>query len=1000
MIKYQVGDKVRLKRNLDKIGEIQKMEAKLEDDYLYGVAFGNEYEYIAGELLMPYVKRNNVEDDLLANNFGQFHDFQKAMTFLKLDNSESIQNNVYAMNTSKTIFYEYQYKPLIKFINSFRRRILICDEVGLGKTIEAGLIMKELDARGELNSVLIVPPANLRVKWMSEMSERFGESFNILHAGEFKEFISGNQRYTERYKKHRFIVSLESIRSDSVKEALELSDFKWDLLIVDEAHSLRNKNKQHGVVKILSSVAESIVFLTATPVHISEANLFNILHIMDDTQYDDLSSFQKQLAANAPIVYALNAISRANPDLELVLRFVREVGSEYHDNQIYQDVLHLLEDGTQNGISVDAVVDIQRNLSELHLIGPMYNRTLKKDVHKIRPKRVPHKVQVEFSEYEKETYGEILDGVRHHYNRDMSLGVLALCRVKQMLSSSLHAHKAKLEKNYELDFAFSDESLLYEENDEIQMTPTGAFWGYRDSKFDKLIEVLDLIKNHTKKVIIFAFFKDTLRYIRERLERNGVECYLLHGDVHISERSQLINEFRKNSGFSILLSSRVGSEGIDLQFCDTLINYDLPWNPMELEQRIGRIDRIGQKSSKIHIYNFEMLNTIDDQIVGRLYERIAMFEGTIGLLEPIMEEVMSDISKHLYYTELSPQEIEEKLDEQERIIKNRLKDIADLETANNELLSLDQFFDREMHNIQKNRRYLSPKQLHQYIAGHIEKNYPESEIRYDAKTQMGSLKLCKEFRKDTRERISDSRELDAFSYGHVKFTFSSEVAYENEDAQFLNILHPLVKAITMQYKELNQIHSCHYFRLRETLLKENEINLSAGYYLYFICVGRITTTRETSVLMPVILNEELAVIGNSDLCEQLIGLSIEEGEPAIQSITIDDKDYLSEAHRVAFNNFKDRFFSYYNRYKARHELMLNRRRESKLLYWSSRISKTQELLDALILENGSPQIITMRKSQIRNYEAKMRTELEEIETDKRCAPDFRHPVYGGIFEVF
>jgi hypothetical protein len=135
VVEYKIGDMVRLKKNLDRIGEIRSLETPLEDDCLYGVLFGNEYEYIAGELLMPYVTRGNVEDDLIANNFGQFHDFQKAMTFLKLNNSESIQNNVYAMNTSKTVFYEYQYKPLIKFINSFRRRILICDEVGLGKTI-------------------------------------------------------------------------------------------------------------------------------------------------------------------------------------------------------------------------------------------------------------------------------------------------------------------------------------------------------------------------------------------------------------------------------------------------------------------------------------------------------------------------------------------------------------------------------------------------------------------------------------------------------------------------------------------------------------------------------------------------------------------------------------------------------------------------------------------------------------------------------------------------
>ncbi len=1004
MGEFQTGDKVRLKKNLDTIGVIQKLEKRLEDDWIYGVALGSEYAYIAGDLLMPYIKQKNVEEDLRANNFGQYHDFQKAMTFLKLGNSESIQNNIYAMNTSRTIFYPYQYKPLIKFINSFRRRILICDEVGLGKTIEAGLIMKELEARGELNSVLIVPPANLRVKWMSEMIKRFGENFNILRANEFKELISGNRQYVDKYKMHRFIVSMESVRSESVKQALEISDYKWDLLIVDEAHSLRNKNKQHGVMKILSSVAESIVFLTATPVHISEANLYNILNIMDDSQYDDLSSFQTQLTENAPIVYALNSISRPTPDLEQAYSFVKMVESKYHKNQIYQDVLNLLEDGIENGISVDTIVDIQRNLSELHLIGPMYNRTLKKDVQKVRPKRVPHKVQISFSQPEQNVYDEIIIGIKQFYKEDSFSGILALSRAKQMLSSSLHAHKAKLSKNYNVILGKIDESDLYEESDEADATtkedkpPTFAL-NESDSKIEKLIEIISMVKSHTNKVVLFAFFKDTLRYIQASLNKKGIKTYMLHGNVHISERSGVINEFQNSEGFSILLSSRVGSEGIDLQFCDTLINYDLPWNPMELEQRIGRIDRIGQISSKIHIYNFEMANTIDDRIVGRLYERIALFEGTIGLLEPIMEDIMADISKHLYYRELSPQELEDKLSEQERIIKNRLKDITDLESANNELLSLDHFFDREMNSIQKNKRYLSPRQLHQYIAGHIEKNYPESEIQYDAQTHIGKLKLCKQFRKDIRDRVEDSSRLHAFSYGPVKFTFSSEVAHENEEIQFLNILHPLVKAITMQYRELNQIHNCHSFRLRHTVLIENQISLNPGYYLYFICVGRITTSNEVSVLMPIVLDETLNIIGNNDICEQVIGLAVENGEPAIQTVSIHDDDYLRNAHQIAFNEFKERFFSYYNRYKARHELMLSRRRESKTLYWSSRISKTTELLNDLISNDGSQQIITMRRSQIKNFEAKMTTELDEIEVDKRCAPDFRPPVYGGVFEV-
>lgn len=1001
MSEFNIKDKVRFKRKLESIGEIHSIDEIVDDRQIYGVIFGSEIKYVAGDMLMPYTGQNSVEDNLVNNNFGHFHDFQKALTYLKLSNNSSIQNNIYAINTSKTVFYAYQYKPLIKFVNSSRRRILICDEVGLGKTIEAGLIMKELDARGNLGTVLIVPPANLKVKWMAEMRNRFGEDFIILHAKEFAELISGEKSFAERYKKQRFIVSMESIRTDTIEQALENTDYKWDLLIVDEAHSLRNKNKQHRVIKALSDRAEAMVFLTATPVHLAESNLFNILNIMDENQYNDLHSFESQLEANAPIVYALNAISRTKPNLELVLEYVESVENQFQNNPIYIDLRQILQKGIEQGLSVDTIVDVQRNLSELHLIGPIYNRTLKKDVHKDRPTRVPHKVEISFSSEEQDAYDEIISGIKDFFGDDAG-GALALCGAKQMLSSSLHGHRAKLEKNYELFLGNTEESSLFEESEEeVNDSPLPNFEKHEDSKLNELLGVLHKIKQHTGKVILFAFFKDTLRYLQAKLAQKGIQCYMLHGNVPITERSQLIKSFQTDERFCILLSSRVGSEGIDLQFCDTLINYDLPWNPMELEQRIGRIDRIGQKSKKIHIYNFGMLSTIDDRIISRLYQRIALFEGTIGMLEPIMGDIMSDITKQLFYDELSPEELELKMVEHERIIRNKFKHLKDMENASSELLSLDQYFDKEMENIQKNRRFLSPKQLHQYIAGHIEKNYPQSEISYDAKTQMGSLKMCKDFRRDVRESSQNAQELNAFSYGHaLKFTFTSEVAMNNESLHFLNILHPLIKAITKQYRELNQIHNCHYFRLRKKTLAENQIELQPGYYFYFICVGTVITTREASILLPIVLDEELKAVGNSDIYEQIIGLAVEEGIPAVQELEINDAEYLRKAHDVAFSIFKDRFYDFFGRHKAKHELIISRRKESKEYYWTNRMLKVQQRLDTLDIDTASPQIVNMYKGQLRNDKIKMEEDIDNIEAERQCDPAYEKPVYGGIIEVF
>lgn len=1004
-LKFKVGDKVRKKDKMEEIGMVHSIEY-FNGEPFYGIAIQEKIQYVAEQELMLYIGQNSVKDNLLGNHFGYYHDFQKALTFLKISHSNSIKNNIYAMNTSKTIFYEYQYKPLIKFINSYRRRILICDEVGLGKTIEAGLIMKELDARGELDNALIVTPANLRYKWLSEMRNRFGENYVILKNKEFGEILDGNRSILEKYKKQRFIISIEAIRSKEVESKIEVSTQEWSFLIVDEAHSLRNKNRQHRVIKALSARTQAIVFLTATPVHIAKANLFNILNILDEQQYENLRSFEQQLDANSPIVLALNAISRKNPDLEKVKNLVKKIEYLYMDNPIYKDILRIIDESSQNGVSTDAIVEIQRNLSDLHLIGPIYNRTLKKDVYLKRAKRVPHKISVTFSEEEQSLYEYLLEKTRKNVELKLDSGAaaLSLCRAKQKMSSSLHAHRENLESKLDT-FYLSDEDLdlsLFEE-DEISFPDQHKFTETQiaDSKFLRLTQVLEEIQSYSTKAILFAFFKDTLFYLENMLTKKKIKTFILYGGVSMADRHQLIDSFKEEKDFCVLLSSRVGSEGIDLQFCNTIINYDLPWNPMELEQRIGRIDRIGQNSEYIHIFNFGMLSTIDDRIISRLYDRIELFEGTIGILEPIMDNILSDWTKNIFSQDLSEHQVEAILDEQERIIKHKMKTLQDLETASTELISLDQFFDQEIKNIQDNRRYISPQQLFQYIAGHIDKNYPESHIEYDSYSKIGKLKMCRKFRDDLRYKIQDTKELSAFSYGQaVKFTFDSEVALSNDSIQLLNILHPLIKAITKQYEETNQIHNCHYFRINVKDLHNNEVELDLGYYFYYIFIGEIESFSKNSLIMPVILNQDLEPIGDSGFSEKVIGVAVEMGKPSIQDIEVHDKTYLMKSYKNAFSVFKKRLFTSYERYKARHEIVLEQRRSSKELYWSNLITQVKKRLDRAELESGDERIITMYKGQLRNYEAKRIDDLQAIEHSDKCNVVFSDPIYGGIFEVF
>ena len=160
-----------------------------------------------------------------------------------------------------------------------------------------------------------------------------------------------------------------------------------------------------------------------------------------------------------------------------------------------------------------------------------------------------------------------------------------------------------------------------------------------DSKFEALKEIIDdVLKKQGKKLIVFATTIRTLKYLQYRLMLEGVESLMIYGGI--KERQQIVCRFQMNKDFNILLSSEVGGEGLDMQFCDTIVNYDLPWNPMVVEQRIGRIDRFGQTSEYVYIYNILVKGTLQEKIYGRLLNRIGIFRECIGDIEVILDRFL------------------------------------------------------------------------------------------------------------------------------------------------------------------------------------------------------------------------------------------------------------------------------------------------------------------------------------------------------------------------
>lgn len=288
--KFQRGDEVRLINRRDLIGVITSEPRFENGQYWYRVRIAQDASTHPEVALEQLLKEMDPSDLVRKGIFSTKESFSKLMTYHKL--KTPLANTVYAYQAAKIELLPYQYKPLLKFLASDNQRLLIADEVGLGKTIEAGLILSELRQRTTLRRVLIVCRANLTHKWRMEMRDKFQEEFRILKAAEMQELITEVAEH-DSFKEFRGICSLESLRSSHLIEELKEAGVDFDLIIADEAQHLRNpETNSNKLARALNELSESMVLLTATPVQLGNQDLFHLLQILDPKEFSSLIAFE------------------------------------------------------------------------------------------------------------------------------------------------------------------------------------------------------------------------------------------------------------------------------------------------------------------------------------------------------------------------------------------------------------------------------------------------------------------------------------------------------------------------------------------------------------------------------------------------------------------------------------------------------------------------------------------------------------------------------------
>ncbi len=451
--------------------------------------------------------------------------------------------------------YPHQEATVKRVIGEMRGRAILADEVGLGKTIEAGMIIKEYALRGLAKKILILTPASLCRQWAAELSQKFA-LYPVLAKGDFD---------WERYD--LVIASLDLAKQEKHRKVIE--NLYYDLLVIDEAHKLKNPSTKNW--QFVSGIRKKFfLLLTATPLQNDLKELFNLISLLRPGQLGSYRTFRKNFVAD-------KRVAKNPEELRSLLGRV-----------------------------------MIRNKR-----GPQINL----------PARKVATMPIATSPEEQELYRRVTAFVKEEYRKGERAAVNPLTLLtlqREICSSSFAAATTLFNLSQKADEVEAKKILsLMELSGQVK----------ENTKMNLVEEILRQIG--TEKVIIFTEFLATQRYIHARLKRQGILSLTFDGSMSASKKDFTLGRFRRDPAHQVLICTESGGEGVNLQFCRTMINYDLPWNPMRLEQRIGRIHRLGQ-TREVFIYNLITRGTIEEHLLQLLLDKVRLFEMVIGDIQKII----------------------------------------------------------------------------------------------------------------------------------------------------------------------------------------------------------------------------------------------------------------------------------------------------------------------------------------------------------------------------
>ena len=457
--------------------------------------------------------------------------------------------------------YPHQLETTQKVIYRMGGRAILADEVGLGKTIEAGMILKEYMLRGLVRKALILTPAALCWQWFEELREKFRIPV-VLHRSQY-----------DWARCDCIVASIDTAkREPHLSQVLAID---WDLLIIDEAHKLKNSKTQNW--RFVNNIHKNyFLMLTATPVQNDLRELYNLITLLKPGQLGTYATFKRRFVAD----------KRTPRDTEVLRSLLGQV-----------------------------MIRNRRGTGTIEFT-----------------ERIVRSVPVDLSEAEGQLYLSVNAFIRRQMQRSLAekRTILPYITLLREVCSSAWAAALTLKKLSEKASPELEAELLSLLEQAVNIETSA-----------KIRQLLDLLQILNGKVIIFTEYRGTQAFIKKHLEAAGLGVVTFDGSLSASRKEFTKFLFRRYG--DVLVSTESGGEGINLQYCNNVINFDLPWNPMRLEQRIGRVHRLGQ-TKDVYVFNLATKGTIEEHIMRLLHEKINMFEMVVGELDAILTHLHLDRS--------------------------------------------------------------------------------------------------------------------------------------------------------------------------------------------------------------------------------------------------------------------------------------------------------------------------------------------------------------------